>query len=120
MQIQLNTGNSIVGSSALRDQVQQAINQELRHVADAVTRVEVHLDDINGAKSGEDDKRCMLEARITGMKPLSVEHRAASIDLAVSGAASQLARAVKTSLAKANTQGKGGASIKHAGQNDVV
>ena len=117
MQIQLNTDKNITGSPELLEYVQKVIGNELRHYAGSVTRVEVHLNDTNSAKKGDQDKRCMLEARIAGMKPISVEHRADTLNLAVSGAASQLARLVETTLSKGSTNEKGGASIRHIAQN---
>lgn len=118
MQIQLNTDNHITGSTDLLERVQETLERQLRHVSETITRVEVHLNDVNSAKGGDADKRCMLEVRIAGAKPFSVEHRATTVDLAVEGAASQLARAIKTSLDKSNTQGKGGTSIKHFEQDN--
>lgn len=118
MQIQLNSDNHIVSSSGLFERVQKTVEHELRHVAASITRVEVHVNDVNSAKKGEHDKRCMLEARLAGMQPLSAEHRAQTVDLAVKGAALQLARAIKTSLGKADTGEKRGASIRHAMQDD--
>lgn len=112
MQVQLNSDNHIVGSSELSERVRQSVEHELRHVAEAITRVEVHLNDVNSSKSGAADKRCMMEARLRGMQPLSVEHRAETLDLAVAGAATQLARAVKTTLDKADTAQKRAASTK--------
>ena len=35
-------------------------------------RVEVHLSDENGKKQGEADKRCKLEARLSGLAPVGV------------------------------------------------
>ncbi|MEC4717829.1 HPF/RaiA family ribosome-associated protein [Noviherbaspirillum sp. CPCC 100848] len=118
MQIQLNTDNNITGSPELLSRIQKVIDHELRHHAASITRVEAHINDTNSAKKGEQDKRCMLEARIAGMKPLSVEHRADTVSLAVSGAASQLARLVDTTLGKANGSEKGGVSIRHLSQNE--
>ena len=59
-----------------------------------LTRVEVHLNDENAGKSGAQDKRCQMEARIKGHQPLSVTHKAESLDLAVDGAADKLLRAI--------------------------
>lgn len=117
MQIQLNTDKNITGSPELLNHIQKVIDHELRHHAGSITRVEAHLNDTNSEKKGDDDKRCMLEARISGMKPLSVEHRANTLDLAVSGAASQLARLVDTTLSKVNRSEKGGVSIRHISEN---
>lgn len=113
MQIQLNSGNHITGSPELLQRVQADLEHELKHVASAITRVEVHLGDVNGAKGGEDDKRCMLEARIKGSQPIAVESRAPTIDQAISSAAGQLNRAVKTHLDKNDASEKRGDSIRH-------
>lgn len=113
MQIQLNSGNRITGSPELLQRVQADLEHELKHVASAITRVEVHLNDVNGAKGGEDDKRCMLEARIKGAQPIAVESRAGTIDQAISAAAGQLNRAIKNQLDKNDTAEKRGNSIRH-------
>jgi hypothetical protein len=113
MQIQLNSDNHIVGSPGLAQRLQADLEHELRHVASAITRVEVHLNDVNGSKSGPDDKRCMLEARIKGAQPLAVESRAPTIEQAVNAAAGQLYRAVKTSLDKSASAEKRSPSVRH-------
>lgn len=113
MQVQLNSDKNIVGSPGLQEHVQTLLEQELRHIAKEITRVEVHLNDENSSKSGTDDKRCLLEARVARMQPISVEHRASTIDLAINGAAEQLARAVKSALEKIDTAAKRRVSIKH-------
>jgi ribosome-associated translation inhibitor RaiA len=113
MQVQLNSDKNIVGSPGLQEHVQALLEQELKHLAKEITRVEVHLNDANSSKSGSDDKRCMLEARVARMQPISVEHRAATVDLAINGAAEQLSRAVKNSLEKLDTNAKRRVSIKH-------
>lgn len=118
MQIQLNSDNHITGSPQLHDRVQQIVEHELRYQSEQVTRVEVHLNDENAAKGGGSDKRCMLEARVAGMPPVSVEHRAPSIEQAVKGAAEQLARALKTTLEKAGSSGKNQTSIRHMNRDD--
>ena len=66
-----------------------------------VTRVEVHLGDENGRKSGQDDKRCMMEARIEGRHPIAVTEHAASLDRAVKGAAGKLARMIESDAGRA-------------------
>ncbi|PWF48495.1 HPF/RaiA family ribosome-associated protein [Massilia glaciei] len=118
MQIQLNSDNRITGSPELLERVQADLEHELKHVASAITRVEVHLNDVNGAKGGEADKRCLLEARIKGAQPVAVESRAATIEQAISTAAGQLSRAIKTNLGKSDTAEKRGASIRHLRPDD--
>jgi ribosome-associated translation inhibitor RaiA len=99
MQIQLNTDNNIRGRDALRDQVQSAIASTLDRFAERVTRVEVHLNDVNSVKGG-DDKRCMLEARLSGREPIAVTHTAPSLDLALDGALDKLMRSLDSVVGK--------------------
>ena len=70
----------------------------LSRFADQITRVEVHLSDVNSHKGGDDDKRCMLEARETGLEPMAVSHQAATLPQAIDGAAKELERALETTL----------------------
>jgi ribosome-associated translation inhibitor RaiA len=112
MQIQLNSDNHITASAGLQEKVEQVLRQELKYMADEITRIEVHLNDENSAKGGENDKRCLLEARVAGMNPVATEHRAATIDLALNGAAEQLSRALKNSLGKLDSKRKGHESIR--------
>ena len=92
MQVQLNTDRNIRGGERLTEFVEATVTESLGRFADRVTRVEVHLSDENGAKSNGEDKKCVMEARPAGMQPVSVSHLAATVDLAVDGAAGKLAR----------------------------
>ena len=50
----------------------------------------------DGNKDGFNDKRCMVEARLAGMKPIAVTNHANTHEQAISGAIDKL----KTSLEK--------------------
>jgi hypothetical protein len=108
MQIQLNTDNHLVGSEDLALRVDAQLRQSLQRFADRVTRIEVHLNDINSAEKSGDDKRCMLEARLRGREPTSVTHHAPTVELAVSGAAEKLIRALDRVLGKLDAGRRGG------------
>ncbi|MDX1566024.1 MAG: HPF/RaiA family ribosome-associated protein [Phycisphaeraceae bacterium] len=97
MQIQINYGD-IEKSDALEAHVHDMLDKELTHVADQVTRIEAHLRDDKQKRRGPDDKRCMLEARIAGEKPLAVESKAGDIYKAVGECAGKLGRAVTNRL----------------------
>ena len=112
MQIQLNTDKNFVGSPQLFASVERVLEQELKHVCDELTRIEVHLNDENSDKSGDADKRCLLEARPRGLPPIAVEHRASSVELAIRGAAGQLDRAVRNALGKLREGRQRGEPIK--------
>src|SRR6185312_3899736 len=64
----------------------------LRRFERQLTRIEVHLNDENGAKTGVNDKRCTLEARPRGLPPLVVTGVASSTQHAVSAAAEKMKR----------------------------
>ena len=100
MQIQYNYAN-FDQSDALEDHVDQQLEHTIGRFSDRLTRVEVHLSDENSPlKRGPHDKRCLLEARPAGMKPLSVDDRSTDIYDAVKGAARKLQRALEKRLEK--------------------
>jgi ribosomal subunit interface protein len=100
MKIQLNTDVHINGSEALDAQVSRTVEQALERFREHITRVEVHLSDENGGKSGPQDQRCMLEARFEGRQPVAVTEHAATLEQAVQGATQKLARLLESTLAR--------------------
>ena len=94
MQIQVNFGD-IESSPALHDHAQQEVERSLEHIADRVTRVEIHLRDDKQKRQGQDDKRCTIEARPAGGQPIVAEAKAGDIYEAVSDAAGRVGRAVQ-------------------------
>ena len=112
MQVQLNTDKHIVGSPRLLERVEHILQQELKHLTEELTRIEVHINDENSLKGGDNDKRCLLEARTGGLPPITAEHRAESVDLALRGAAEQLGRVIKSSLGKLRERNKHAEPLK--------
>ncbi len=100
MQVQVNTDRHIKGHEKLATQVREAAETALSHISDRITRVEVHLSDQNADKSGADDKRCVMEARLKGRRPVAVTHDAATLELAIDGAATKLSRSLERTLDK--------------------
>jgi hypothetical protein len=99
MQVQINTDSSIEGREALASTVSQVVEGALDRFRERITRVEVHLSDVNGDKGGR-DKRCLLEARLEGRQPVAVTHQAATVDHAVEGAAAKLTRRIESTLGR--------------------
>lgn len=104
MQIQINTDHNIAGHAALAAQVSDVVERVLSRVSDHITRVEVHLNDENGDQQGQNDKRCMMEARLEGRQPIAVTHQAATVDQAVDGAADKLTRLIESTLGRQRHQ----------------
>ncbi|MEP6502695.1 MAG: HPF/RaiA family ribosome-associated protein [Betaproteobacteria bacterium] len=102
MQIQINTDHHIEGSEARDAWASGVVESALGHLAGQVTRVEVHLSDENAGKSGAEDKRCLMEARLVGRPPIAVTNHAASLDAAVNGAAQKLVRAIEHDSGRAS------------------
>ena len=100
MQIQINTDSHIEGSLRLEAYVKSEIEEGLKRFSDQITRVEVHLSDVNGQKSGEDDKRCVIEARLKGIKPVVVTHQAKTIDLALAGCTEKLKKSLDSTVGR--------------------
>ncbi len=98
MHIQINTDSNIDGTEELATHVKGVVESALSRFSDRITRVEVHLSDQNSDKGGQDDKRCMMEARLEGRQPTAVTHLAASLDDAVDGAADKLKRSIESTL----------------------
>jgi len=100
MQIQVNTDKNIAGSEELQQQVEGVVEGHLGRFGDRITRVEVHLNDVNGDKSGDDDNRCVMEARLAGMQPITATHQADTLEQALDGAARKVQRVLDTTLEK--------------------
>ncbi|MCY1425810.1 hypothetical protein D9M71_416080 [compost metagenome] len=95
MQIQVNSDNHIQSSIRLEEWVRTTVETALERYEEDLTRVEVHLRDENGDKPGPHDMRCQMEARPKGHQPISVTHKAPSLDQAVEGAATKLEHALE-------------------------
>src|SRR5919206_3447422 len=100
MQIQINSDHHIVASPELAGRIQTLLRDTLDRYSDRITRVEVHLNDLNSVKGGNNDKRCLMEARIGGLGPVSVNHEAESLNLAIDGAMEKLERAIEHKLGR--------------------
>jgi ribosome-associated translation inhibitor RaiA len=93
MHIQVNTDRHVEGKEEVIRQIEAVVADALGRFDAWVSRVEVHLSDENGrTKSGDNDKRCVVEARPAGLQPISASHQGATLQQAVSGAARKLAR----------------------------
>jgi ribosome-associated translation inhibitor RaiA len=101
MQILVNTDSHIVGTAKLTEEVEAVVGQALARYGDRITRVEVFLSDENsGQKFGDSDKRCVIEARLGGLQPITVSHKGSSLDQAIDGAADKLEKTLKRTLGR--------------------
>ena len=100
MQIQVNTGSGIDNSDSLQRWASEHLTTVLDRFQQDITRIEVQLSDENSGKTGNADKRCMMEARPAGMQPIAVNHHGETQDEAFRGAARKLLHALEHSMGK--------------------
>ena len=100
MQIEVSTDSNIDGREKLTAHVKGVVEGALDRFSGRITRVEVHLSDVNGHKSGHNDTRCVMEARLEGRPPIAVTHQEKSLDETVDGAAGKLKRLIESTLGR--------------------
>jgi ribosome-associated translation inhibitor RaiA len=94
MKIQFNTDKNVSLGEEQIVYFTSLINEEISRFSAQITRLEIHLSDVDGNKDGFNDQRCMVEARLAGMKPIAVTDQANAPEQAIFGAIDKL----KTSL----------------------
>ncbi|HEY6640816.1 HPF/RaiA family ribosome-associated protein [Povalibacter sp.] len=103
MQIHVNHDNHLRIAQDTSDRLAQTVEDSLTQYKHQITRVDMHLADLNGAKHGDSDKRCKLEARLDHLQPVAVSHEASSIQLAIDGALKKLDNALSHAIGKRRT-----------------
>src|SRR5919108_6538928 len=97
MIIQVNSDRTIAVDASIKSFVRGEVTRILTRYEDKVTRIEVHLSDINGRKTGPPDKRCLVEARPAGTRPVTTSAVAKRLDTAIAMALRKMQRSL-TSL----------------------
>lgn len=100
MIIQFNSDNNISAHEKLSDYFTTVISEALSRFSNQITRVEVHLTDENSHKNGQNDKRCLLEARLEGMNPIAVTNHAETVEQAINGALDKLKSSLDSELGR--------------------
>jgi len=103
MEVLFNTDKNIEGKERIESYFTDQIKESMERFENRVTRVEVHLSDENGNKSGVRDKKCVLEARPEGLKPLAVTSHEDTIEKAITSAIKKLNSSLKSLLGKIET-----------------
>ena len=100
MNIEVRTDKHIENTAKLADHVRSQLTQKFSRYSEKLTHIEVHFSDENADKGGANDKRCAIEARAAGLKPMGVSHKASNIDLALEGAITKLQHSFEHAFAK--------------------
>jgi hypothetical protein len=116
MRIQVNSDSNIAVDTRVITFVADEVNRVLNRFANKLTRVEVHLSDVNSHKFGASDKRCVIEARPARHQPLTVSNGARTVKQSVGGALTKMRSSLQTffgRLGKQQYKDQGGA-VKRA------
>ncbi|RKG29597.1 HPF/RaiA family ribosome-associated protein [Acinetobacter tianfuensis] len=100
MNIEIRTDKNIQNSERLITYIRAELNQEFQRHSERITHFSVHLSDENGDKGGDDDIKCMIEARLAGVKPVVVNNRGHNVDTAIHGAIDRLKRSLEHVIEK--------------------
>lgn len=111
MKIQVNSDDTITVDASMTRFVKGEVNRVLARFAKKLTRVEVHLSDADKRKTGQADKRCLIEVRPAGARPLSVSAKAKKMASAVGQALGKMQRSLTTFFGR---RGRPAASVSGA------
>lgn len=103
MQIQINTDHNIKGSPEFlteTDKFEGIVLNALGHFQKNITRVQVNFSDVNAGKTGFEDKRCLIEARLSGVAPIIATHQANNLLEALEGATEKLKNSLVHTMGK--------------------
>nr|WP_294894318.1 HPF/RaiA family ribosome-associated protein [uncultured Pedobacter sp.] len=101
MIIQVNTDNHIEGKEELNHYITNLFNEKLQRFDSQLTRIEVHLSDENGGeKSGADDKKCNIEARLDNLDPIFASSQSDDISKAIHECLQKIKRGIEHQIDK--------------------
>ncbi len=114
MFVQVKAGGDTKTNEHWQSEIAGIVEETLGRFGDQITSVEVFVSDENSrAKEGDDDKRCVIEARLAGMQPIAVRTHAATFDAAVADCAEKIERTLERRLGRLDDKD----GHAHAGSN---
>lgn len=100
MHVQIRTDNHITNTERLSEWVASEVESAVAgRYNGRLHRVDVHLRDENAHKGGL-DKRCSIEAHLSGHQPIAVQGEGADLDAAVMSAVRKLTRSIEHTLGR--------------------
>lgn len=100
MEILINTDNNITGTAEMIAYFKTSISEDFERFSEHLTRIEVKISDENGDKNTENDKKCVMEARIKGMQPTVVTSHESTVEKSVKQASIKLKTALDTVMGR--------------------
>lgn len=84
----------------MREPLTATISDAFDRYSEHITRIEVKFSDENSDRDSENDKRCVLEARLKGMQPLVVTSHANTVETAAAEAIDKMKATLNTVLGR--------------------
>jgi ribosome-associated translation inhibitor RaiA len=100
MQVIVHSDHNITADASLTQRVEAEVSNSIGRFAERIVKVEAFLSDTNSSKHGARDKRCVLEAKIAGSRPVVATDEAPTVLQALEGAAGKLERALEHAFGK--------------------
>jgi ribosomal subunit interface protein len=104
MQIQINSDKNINITDELKEDYKAKTEKRLARFDSFITRIEVHLSDENSEKSGLNDKKCLIEARMENRQPIIVTDTSEAIEKSFSSALNKMRRKMDSIVGKMRDQ----------------
>ena len=102
MDFQFNSDNRVEGTDAMAEQAEARTRERLARFEGRLTRIEVHVRDIDGTTDGAEGIEAVIEARPAGGQPVAVTDRGAKPEAAINGALKKLVMRLDSDFGKAD------------------
>jgi hypothetical protein len=101
MFIQVRAENSPFGNQDWQSEVEAFVQSTLGRFGERITSVEVLLSNGEGGeRGGGSDKRCLIKARVNGLKPVAIRTHAPFYDVAIADCAEKMERTLDRRLSR--------------------
>ncbi|MFC4256146.1 ribosomal subunit interface protein [Altererythrobacter xixiisoli] len=97
-------GNGLAEEAGGINAIKTALRRRLARFENRLTRVEVHLEDVNAERGGGRDKRCLIELRPAGGAPIAVTDFAGEVAPSLAGATTKAVAAMNSHFGKLDAQ----------------
>jgi hypothetical protein len=104
MHIDIRTDSHLNADELPLAQVRSTVESSLQRYSAHINHAEIQLGQAQARTAGWLDQHCSIEVRLRGRQSMAVEHAAASLDLAVSGALNQLARVIDSAFDRSRSR----------------
>jgi ribosome-associated translation inhibitor RaiA len=100
MNVQVNSGHDVHCSEEYIKEIENTVLGSLERFRNALTRVEVFFGDENGTKTGANDKRCTVTAKMSHHDTLAATGHGDVFDAALDSALDKIVRVIESKIGR--------------------